>query len=59
MVIKPTKMIWSGHLARMGEMRNVYILSTITEKKLLERPELKWQDDKYESGECVRLQTVS
>lgn len=28
-------------------------------KKLLERPELKWQDDKYESGECVRLQTVS
>lgn len=33
MVIKPTKMIWSGHLARMEEMRNVYILSTITKKE--------------------------
>jgi hypothetical protein len=32
MVIKPRRMKWAGHIARMGEMRNTY---TILDKNLI------------------------
>jgi hypothetical protein len=40
-------MRWTGHVARMGEMRNAYnILVWKTEKKKpLERPKRRWEDN--------------
>jgi hypothetical protein len=43
-IIKPRRMRWAGHVARMGEKRNVYrLLVGKTEgKRLLGRPRCRW-----------------
>jgi hypothetical protein len=43
--IKSRRMRWVGHVARMGEGRNVYrVLVGKPEGKRLERPRRKWED---------------
>jgi hypothetical protein len=44
--IKSRRMWWAGHVARMGEERNVYrVLKGKPEgKRLLERPRHRWED---------------
>jgi hypothetical protein len=46
-MIKPGRMRWEGHIARMGGKRNSYkILVRKTEgKRLLGRPRRKWEDN--------------
>jgi hypothetical protein len=46
-IIKSRRMRWAGHVARMGEKRNVYrILVRKSEgKRPLERPRLRWIDN--------------
>ena len=46
-VIKSRRMIWAGHVARMGEEREVYrvLLGKPEGKRLLGRPMLRWMDN--------------
>ena len=46
-VIKPRRMRWAGHVARMGEGRGVYrVLVGKPEGKIpLGRPRLSWEDN--------------
>jgi hypothetical protein len=46
-LIKSRRMIWAGHVARMGENRNAYrILMVKSEgKRPLGRPRLRWVDN--------------
>ena len=46
-VIKPRRMRWAGHVARMGERRGVYrVLVEIPKgKRPLERPRHRWEDN--------------
>jgi len=46
-VIKSRRMRWAGHIAHIGEMRNVYkILVRKPEKKRpLRRPKHRWEDN--------------
>jgi len=42
--IKSRRMIWTGHIARMGEMRNTYILVGKSERKApLGRLRRRWE----------------
>jgi hypothetical protein len=45
-VIKPRRMRWAGHVARMGEGRGVYrgLVGRPKEKRPLERPRFRWED---------------
>jgi hypothetical protein len=46
MVIKARRMRWAGHVARMGEMRDVYILVGRPEgRRPLGRPRRRWEDN--------------
>jgi hypothetical protein len=44
--IKSRRMRWAGHVARMGEGRNVYrvLVGKPEGKRPLERPRLRWED---------------
>jgi hypothetical protein len=44
--IKARRMRWAGHVARMGEGRNVYrvLVGKSEGKRRLERPRRKWED---------------
>jgi hypothetical protein len=44
--IKSRRMRWAGHVARMGEGRNVYrvLLGKPEEKRTPERPRRRWMD---------------
>jgi hypothetical protein len=44
--IKSRRMRWAGHMARMGEGRNVYrvLLGKPEGKRPLERPRRRWED---------------
>jgi hypothetical protein len=43
--IKSRRMRWAGHVARMGEGRNVYKVSVDSEgKRPLGRPRCRWED---------------
>jgi hypothetical protein len=44
--IKSRKLRWAGHVARMGEERNVYkvLVGKPEGKRLLGRPRLKWEE---------------
>jgi hypothetical protein len=44
--IKSRRMRWAGHVARMGEGRNVYkvLVGNPKGKRPLERPRRKWED---------------
>jgi hypothetical protein len=44
--IKSRRMRWAGHVARMGEGRNVYriLVGKLEGKTPLERPILRWED---------------
>jgi hypothetical protein len=46
-VIKPRKMRWTGHVARMGERRGVYRVSVGRPegKRPLVRPRRRWEDN--------------
>jgi hypothetical protein len=46
-IIKSRRMRWTGHVARMGEIRNVYSLCVGKPegKRLLERPRRRWIDN--------------
>jgi hypothetical protein len=46
-IIKSRRMIWAGHVARMGEKRNAYRLLVRKQegKRPLGRPRLKWVDN--------------
>jgi hypothetical protein len=46
-VIKSRRMRWAGHVARMGEKRNVYrlLVGKPEGKRPLERPRCKWIDN--------------
>jgi hypothetical protein len=46
-IIKPRRMRWAGHVARMGEKRNVYRLFVVTPegKRPLGRPRRRWIDN--------------
>jgi hypothetical protein len=46
-VIIYRKMIWAGHVARMGEMRNSYkiLVGRLDEKSPLGRPKSRWKDN--------------
>jgi hypothetical protein len=54
--IKSRRMRWAGHVARMGEGRNVYrfMVAKSEGKRQLERPRRRWEDgikmDLRESG---------
>jgi len=42
----PRRMIWAGHVARMGEMRNAYILIERPEgKRPIVRPRRRWENN--------------
>jgi hypothetical protein len=45
--IKSWRMRWAGHVARMGEGRNVYrvLVGKAEGKRSLERPRRRWEDD--------------
>jgi hypothetical protein len=40
------RMIWAGHVAHVGEVRNVYklLVRKSKEKRHLGRPRLRWED---------------
>jgi hypothetical protein len=44
--IKSRRMKWAGHVARMGEERNVYrvLMGKPEGKRPLERPRRRWED---------------
>jgi hypothetical protein len=44
--IKSSRMRWAGHVARMGEGRNVYrvLMGKPEGKRPLERPRRRWED---------------
>jgi hypothetical protein len=44
--MKSRRMRWAGHVARMGEGRNVYrvLMGKLEGKKPLERPRRRWED---------------
>jgi hypothetical protein len=44
--IKSRRMRWAGHVARMGEGRNVYrlLMGKAERKRPLERPRRRWED---------------
>jgi hypothetical protein len=44
--IKSRRMRWAGHVARMGEGRNVYrvLMLKVEGKRPLERPRRRWED---------------
>jgi hypothetical protein len=44
--IKSRRMKWAGHMARMGEERNVYrvLMGKPEGKRPLERPRHRWED---------------
>ena len=46
-VIKPRRMRWAGHVARMGEERGVYrvLVGKPEAKRQLERPRRGWVDN--------------
>jgi hypothetical protein len=46
-VIKSRRMRWAGHVVRMGERRGVYrvLVRKPEEKRPLERPRCRWQDN--------------
>jgi hypothetical protein len=46
-IIKPRRMRWAGHVARMGEKRNVYrlLVGKPEGKRLLGRPSRRWIDN--------------
>jgi hypothetical protein len=46
-IIKSRKMRWEGHVARIGEKRNVYrlLVGMPAEKRLLGRPRRRWIDN--------------
>jgi hypothetical protein len=46
-MIKSRKMRWAGHVARMGEKRNVYrlLVGKSERKRLLGRPRRRWIDN--------------
>jgi len=46
-VIKSGRIRWTGHVARMGEMRNVYniFVGKPEGKRPLGRPRRKWEDN--------------
>jgi hypothetical protein len=46
-IIKPRRMRWVGHVARMGEKRNVYrlLVGTPEGKRPLGRPRRRWVDN--------------
>jgi hypothetical protein len=46
-IIKPRRMRWAGHVARMGEKRNVYMLlvGKPEGKRLLGRPRRRWIEE--------------
>jgi hypothetical protein len=54
--IKSRRMRWAGHIARMGERRNVYrvLVGKPEGKRPVERPRYRWED-----GIGVDLRTVS
>jgi hypothetical protein len=47
MQIKSRRIRWAGHVARMGEGRNVYrvLVGKLKGKKALGRPKHRWEDD--------------
>ena len=46
-VIKPRRMRWAGHIARMGERRgvNMILVGKPEGKRPLGRPRLRWEDN--------------
>jgi hypothetical protein len=46
-IIKSRRMRWAGHVARMGEKRNVYrlLVGTLEGKRPLGRPRRRWKDN--------------
>jgi hypothetical protein len=54
-IIKSRRMGWAGHVARMGEKRNVYRLlkGKPEEKRSQRRPRRGWTMDLVEMGLCV------
>jgi hypothetical protein len=45
-MIKSRRIRWSGHVARMGEMRNAYVSVRIPEGKIsVRRPRRRWEDN--------------
>jgi hypothetical protein len=46
-IIKPGKMRWAGHVARMGEKTNTYrlLVGKLKEKRRLRRPKRRWVDN--------------
>jgi hypothetical protein len=46
-VVKSRQMRWAGHVARMGEDRGVHmvLVGKPEEKRLLERPRRRWEDN--------------
>jgi hypothetical protein len=52
-IIKLKRMRWAGHVARMGEKRNVYriLVGKPEGKRLLGRPRHRWVDIKMDLGE--------
>jgi hypothetical protein len=46
-VIKSRKMMWAGHVARMGEGRSVYrlLVGGFEGKRPLGRPRSRWEDN--------------
>jgi hypothetical protein len=46
-IIKSRRMRWAGHVARMGEKRNVYrlLVGKPEEKRPLGRPRRRWIDN--------------
>jgi hypothetical protein len=51
-MIKSRRMIWVGHVARMGEMRNAYriLVGKPEGKRPLGRPRRKW-----ENNTCIKM----
>jgi hypothetical protein len=45
--IKSRRMIWTGHIARMGDKRNAYriLVGTPEGKRPLGRPRCRWEDN--------------
>jgi hypothetical protein len=46
-IIKPRRMRWVGHVARMGEKRNAYriLVANPKENRSLGRPRRRWEDN--------------
>jgi hypothetical protein len=45
-MMKPGRMRWAGHVARMGDRRDVYrVLVRPEGKRLLGRPSRRWDDN--------------